>query len=85
MNLTFLLDLTMINLAFLNSKLSATALIGLFKGFKLVITISNLSFSILIRPFCLSALIQQFNLPKLKPNSLASFLCVIFFFFAYLN
>ena len=36
----------MIDLAFLTSKLSATALMGLLDGFKFVITIFDLSFTI---------------------------------------
>ena len=44
----------MIDLAFLTSKLSATALIGLLAGFKLVITILVLSLTIL--PFHLLGL-----------------------------
>ena len=54
MNLIFLLVLIIIFLAFLTSILSATALIGLFDGFKLVITIFDLSFTIL--PFHLLGL-----------------------------
>jgi hypothetical protein len=41
-----LLVLTVIDLAFLTSKLSATALIGLLDGFKFVITILDLSLTI---------------------------------------
>ena len=49
-----LLVFTVIDLAFLTSKLSATALIGLLVGFKLVITILVLSLTIL--PFHLLGL-----------------------------
>ena len=46
MNLILLLVLTVINFAFLTSRLSATALIGLLIGFKLVIVIFYLSLTI---------------------------------------
>ena len=46
--------LTTINLAFLTSRLSATALTGLFAGFKLVIVILDLLLTIL--PFHLRGL-----------------------------
>ena len=49
-----LLVLTVIDLAFLTSKLSATALIGLLDGSKFVITILDLSLTIL--PFHLLGL-----------------------------
>ena len=49
-----LLVLTMIDLAFLTSKLSATALIGLLDGFKFSMTILVLSLTIL--PFHLLGL-----------------------------
>ena len=49
-----MLVFTIIDLAFLNSRLSATALMGLLIGFKLVIVIFNLSPTIL--PFHLLGL-----------------------------
>jgi len=54
LNLILLLVFTVIDLAFLTSKLSATALIGLLIGLKLVIVIFNLSPTIL--PFHLLGL-----------------------------
>jgi hypothetical protein len=44
--LILLFVLIVIDFAFLTSRLSATALIGLLKGFKFVITIFNLSVTI---------------------------------------
>ena len=54
MNLIFLCVFIEIDLAFLTSKLSATALIGLLEGFKFVITILDLSLTTL--PFHLLGL-----------------------------
>ena len=54
MNFILLLVFTVTDFAFLTSKLSATALIGLFDGFKLVIIIFDLSLTTL--PFHLLGL-----------------------------
>ena len=64
-----LLIFTVIDLAFLTSKLSATALIGLFDGFKFVITILDLSLTIL--PFHLLGL-------KALIGDIDNFFCLIY-------